>query len=139
MRRTLLTLIFVAFPLGTAPTLAQARRAPSVELSSIDRATDACGDFYQFACGGWVAANPVTADRQRWKARGYYAACMADSSISARGLATICARAGANRRDSSERVPRLVTLSSGHLDIWTSGHLDMDVWSSSHLVILLFN
>ena len=66
MRRTLLTLIFVALPLGTALTLAQAPRAPSVELSSIDRTTDACGDFYQFACGGWVAANPVTADRQRW-------------------------------------------------------------------------
>ena len=26
----------------------------------------ACTDFYQFACGGWLAANPIPADRPRW-------------------------------------------------------------------------
>ena len=32
----------------------------------MDRSGDACTDFYQFACGGWVAKNPVPADRASW-------------------------------------------------------------------------
>src|SRR5262245_9529372 len=44
----------------------QTGRATSVELSSLDRTVSACTDFYQFACGGWMAANPMRADRQRW-------------------------------------------------------------------------
>jgi predicted metalloendopeptidase len=65
MRRTLLAFIFVALPLARALTLAQPPRTSSIELASIDPNTDACSDFYQFACGGWVSSNPVP-DRQRW-------------------------------------------------------------------------
>jgi len=88
-----------------------------VETASIDRAADPCVDFYQFACGGWVARNPVPADRRSWgrfqevqdrnqqilkriletpsadrdreKASTYYAACSDEQAIDARGLAPI--------------------------------------------------
>src|SRR3989442_16002601 len=111
---TLLFLLF-ALPLtavlagfqsaSSAPRTTAAATAPSgIETASIDRSADACTDFFQFACGGWMAANPMPADRQRWgrfnqlqdqnfailrriletpssdaarkKASGYYAACM---------------------------------------------------------------
>jgi putative endopeptidase len=36
-----------------------------LEAASLDRTVDPCVDFYQFACGGWLAANPVPADRAR--------------------------------------------------------------------------
>src|SRR5215216_6094079 len=34
-----------------------------LELASMDRSADACADFFQFACGGWVKAHPIPADK----------------------------------------------------------------------------
>src|SRR5438093_13463154 len=69
VRRTFMALIFVVLPLATVLVTAQARSAgstaASIEPASLDRSVDACTDFYQFACGGWVAAHPLPADRQR--------------------------------------------------------------------------
>ena len=32
----------------------------------MDRSQDACVDFYQFSCGGWIKANPIPADESGW-------------------------------------------------------------------------
>ena len=36
------------------------------DLSAIDKTADPCMDFYKYACGNWVAKNPVPADQVRW-------------------------------------------------------------------------
>jgi putative endopeptidase len=36
------------------------------DVSQLDRSVDPCADFYQFACGGWRAKNPLPADRARY-------------------------------------------------------------------------
>jgi putative endopeptidase len=64
MRRVFLSLLVVT--LAVAAAIAQARKA--IDPVNMDRAAAPCDDFYRFADGGWIRANPVPADKSRWGA-----------------------------------------------------------------------
>ena len=34
-----------------------------IDLSAMNKSANACDDFYQFACGGWITSHPLPADR----------------------------------------------------------------------------
>jgi putative endopeptidase len=117
-----------ASTLAIAPVLAQSGQSPAsqqsqsgIELASMDRTADPCGNFYQFACGGWIKAHPLPPDRPSFgrfdelqdrnddalhailedamkpgvadpdvkKIGDYYATCLAEDSIEAKGLAPV--------------------------------------------------
>jgi endothelin-converting enzyme/putative endopeptidase len=123
MRRIVTAFIFVALPLASAlsvarPGLAQPRdrAATTVDLASLDRTADPCGNFSQFACGGWMTSHPIPSDRSMWsrfdelqerndemlhqileaaaahptpetqKIGDYYGSCMDEQAIDAKGV-----------------------------------------------------
>src|SRR5262245_34867989 len=112
--------IFFAFCLTSCLTagIALGQVAPGFDPTALDRSVDACSDFYRFACGGWMKANPIPGDQSRWgrfdalqdrnreilhkileeaaaakpgrtaaeqKMGDYYAACMNEPAIDAKG------------------------------------------------------
>ena len=37
-----------------------------IEVANLDKTTDPCEDFYQYACGGWMKAHPLTPEYSRY-------------------------------------------------------------------------
>ena len=65
---SLMRILIVVFVLAAA-VLAQTSAQRGIEVSDMNQKVAACDDFYEYANGGWRAANPIPASMPRWSRR----------------------------------------------------------------------
>ncbi len=66
---SLMRIVAVVFVLAAATVLAQNAVQRGIEVADLNKSVAACDDFYEYANGGWRAANPIPASMPRWSRR----------------------------------------------------------------------
>ena len=74
---------------------------PSLDVNSMDKSVDPCGDFYTYACGGWLKQNPIPSDQAAW---GVFNKSFDENLAFLRSLLEEAAQGGAGQDVSEKKI-----------------------------------
>jgi len=66
MLRSLLIMLPLIAGTAHATDARAAGDDPAIDHKVMDLKADPCGNFFRYACGGWIDANPIPADQSSW-------------------------------------------------------------------------
>ena len=53
-------------PTAGGKTRPVSKQTPGFDITALDKKANPCSDFFQYACGTWLARNPIPPDRSTW-------------------------------------------------------------------------
>jgi putative endopeptidase len=74
---------------------------PVLNVSSMDKSSDPCVDFFEYSCGGWMKKNPIPPDQTSWS---LYSKLEDDNKLILREILESAAKPGLSRDATKQKI-----------------------------------